>query len=77
MKYWEDIGNTATARQLIAMEICTCKVAQYICEQMEIRATSYISDTYLEQVIEILWDIWNAVRAVSPLSLKFIHHSFS
>jgi hypothetical protein len=48
MKSWEDIGNTATAQQLIAAAIRTCKVARYMCEHMEIAATAYVSDTYLE-----------------------------
>ena len=36
---------------------------------MEIAATSYISDTYLERLIETLWDVWNVAGAVSLSSL--------
>lgn len=76
MKSWEDIGNTDTARKLIAAAIRTCKVARYICEQTKITAMSYISDTYLERVIETLWDLWKVAGAVSRSSPKIIHYSF-
>jgi hypothetical protein len=71
MKSWEDIGNTKTARKLIAATIRTCKIARYICEKSNITATSYISDNYLERVIETLWELWKGAGAVSTSGLKF------
>lgn len=65
MTSWKDIGNTDTACKLIAAAIRTCKVARYVCEKMNIRATSYISDMYLGRVIETLWDLWKLAGAVS------------
>jgi hypothetical protein len=65
MTSWEDIGNTDTACILIAAAIRTCKVARYVCEKMNVRATSYISDMYLGRVIETLWDLWRLAGAVS------------
>jgi hypothetical protein len=65
MKSWEDIGTTDAARKLIAAAIRTCKVARYVCEQTKIIATSYISDMYLERVIETLWELWKVSGAVS------------
>ena len=64
MTSWEDIGNAGTACKLIAAAICTCKVARYVCEKMNIKATSYISDMYLGQVIETLWNLWNLAGGV-------------
>ncbi|KAF8958020.1 hypothetical protein BDZ97DRAFT_1924045 [Flammula alnicola] len=63
MKSWEDIGNTDTARKLIAAAILTYKVVRYVCEQTKITTSSYISDTYFERVIEMLWDLWKVVGA--------------
>lgn len=65
MKSWEDIGNTNTARKIIAAAIRTCKIARHVCEKLKITttSTSYISDTYLERVIEILWDLWKVAGA--------------
>jgi len=71
MKSWEDIGNTDTARRLIAAAIRTCKVARYVCEKMNIKVTSYISDMYLERIIETLWNLWKLAGAVSSLLPKF------
>jgi hypothetical protein len=64
MKSWEDIGNTTIARKLIASTVRTCKVARYVCEKMGIKESSYISDSYLERVIETLWDLWKLAGAV-------------
>jgi hypothetical protein len=77
MKSWEDVGDTDTARRLIAAAIRTCKVARHLCEQTEVMATSYISDVYLDRVIETLWDLWKVAGAVSPSSAKIICCSFS
>jgi len=52
-------------------------MSQYICEKMNITATSYMSDGYLEQVIETLWDLWKLAGAMSYLSLEIIHSLFS
>jgi hypothetical protein len=72
MTSWEDIGSTDIACKLIAAAIRTCKVARYTCEKMSITATTYISDTYLERVIETLWDLWKAAGAVR-LSHRIIY----
>ncbi|KAF8900455.1 hypothetical protein CPB84DRAFT_1778961 [Gymnopilus junonius] len=63
MKSWEDIGSTTTACKLIAAAIRTCKVARYVCEKLQVTTASYISDTYLERVIETLWDLWKQAGA--------------
>jgi hypothetical protein len=65
MTSWEDIGNTNIAYKLIAAAVRTCKVARYVCTKLNITATSYISDMYLGQVIETLWDLWKLAGAVS------------
>ncbi|KAF8881061.1 hypothetical protein CPB84DRAFT_1792155 [Gymnopilus junonius] len=62
MKSWY-IGSTTTACKLIAAAICTCKVARYVCEKLQVTTASYISDTYLERVIETLWDLWKQAGA--------------
>jgi len=72
MKSWGDIGNTETACKLIAAAIRTCKVAQYICQKTNVKATTYISDMYLGRVIETLWDLWKLAGAVSLSCPKIV-----
>jgi hypothetical protein len=78
MTSWEAIGNTDTACKLIAAAIRTCKVARYVCEKMNIRASSYISDVYLGRVVETLWDLWTLAQArMVPVSRFIQNHSES
>jgi hypothetical protein len=50
---WQDIGSTVVACRLIAAVIKTCKQARHACAKLGIRG-SYISDSYLDRVIDIL-----------------------
>lgn len=75
MTSWEDIGNNDTAYKLIAAAVRTCKVARYVCEKTNVTTTSYISDIYLGQVIETLWDLWKLAGAVSSFARPTAEHS--
>jgi len=55
---WASVGNTGIARQLIAAAIKTCRVARHLCFQRAIESTSFLSDAYLENIIDILWTLW-------------------
>ncbi|KAF9459807.1 hypothetical protein BDZ94DRAFT_1324514 [Collybia nuda] len=58
IRSWENIGNVATAYQLLAAAIKTCRVAQHLCFTNNIVATGgFLSDNYLQNLVEILWDI--------------------
>ncbi|KAF8232237.1 hypothetical protein L208DRAFT_1108988, partial [Tricholoma matsutake] len=55
---WECVGSTDTARVLIAAAIKTCKVAHIFCWQKKIQTSSYFSDVYLQEIVEMLWMLW-------------------
>ncbi|KAG9223399.1 hypothetical protein PLEOSDRAFT_154688 [Pleurotus ostreatus PC15] len=62
---WQDVGNTNIARQLIAAALVTCKAARLLCMEHPKKPCSYISDSYVEQLIETLFDAWK--RSGGPL----------
>ncbi|EKM79260.1 hypothetical protein AGABI1DRAFT_91851 [Agaricus bisporus var. burnettii JB137-S8] len=57
---WKAVGNTTMARRLITAAIKTCKVARSWCELLGVQPKSYLSDTYLDILVNHLWDIWQA-----------------
>ena len=66
LKSWESAGNTETACRLIAAAVKTCKVARHVCFQQKAGlGTSYLSDAYLQNVIEVLWTLWKDAGGVS------------
>lgn len=64
LESWASIGTTAVACRLIAASIKTCKVARYVCLKRQIKASSYLSDAYLENLLERLWSLWQQAGAV-------------
>jgi hypothetical protein len=52
---WKSIGID-TACRLLAAAIKTCQVARHICNERNITATNYLSDAYLTNVVELLWE---------------------
>jgi hypothetical protein len=63
---WDAIGSPENACCLVAAVIKTCRVARELCRDLEAKnlakgyTTSYLSDMYLEQITERLWDLWKA-----------------
>lgn len=58
LKTWLDIGNVATAYRLLAASLKTCLVARHLCFTNNISVqSSYLSDAYLQQVVDILWNM--------------------
>ncbi|RDB18065.1 hypothetical protein Hypma_000932 [Hypsizygus marmoreus] len=55
---WTAIGSTETACKLLAAVIKTSKVAHHICFLRKTSATSYLADSYLETLVDILWRRW-------------------
>lgn len=53
----EAVGDTITALRLIAAAIKTCKVAREMCRRHHISPTSFLSDMYLDRVVETLWEL--------------------
>lgn len=69
LKTWSDIANVTTAYRLLAASLKTCLVARHLCFTNNIPEQSlYLSDIYLEQVVDILWNIVSVdTEAVSPM----------
>ncbi|KAJ8690734.1 hypothetical protein PTI98_012138 [Pleurotus ostreatus] len=63
---WKSVGNTETARQLIAAALTTCKAARYLCIGMSRKPQSYLSDIYLDRIVSTLSDAWK--RSGGPLN---------
>lgn len=69
LKTWSDIGNVTTAYRLLAASLKTCLVARHLCFTNNISARSlYLSDVYLEQVVEILWNMVSVLDAEATVS---------
>jgi hypothetical protein len=79
---WQDIGSVATALKLVAAALKTCQDARVMCTNAgTLNVTSgYISDIYLEQILERLEKCWvnaGGVRVHFLLRVHLIHHFFS
>jgi len=70
---WEAIGSPQGACRLIAAILKTCRVARELCRDLEAinkaegKTTSYLSDMYLEQITEHLWDLWIVAGGVRSI----------
>ncbi|KAM6489707.1 hypothetical protein JOM56_014730 [Amanita muscaria] len=69
---WQAIGPPENACRLIAAILKTCTVACALCHDLEMSerkigslTISYLSDNYLEQITEWLWELWK--QAGGPL----------
>ncbi|KAI0262749.1 hypothetical protein BC834DRAFT_828471, partial [Gloeopeniophorella convolvens] len=64
---WQGIGDVTTAFKLIAAAIKTCKEARLMCQAMgkSVPAASFISDSYLEILLEHVRDCWLDAGGVS------------
>lgn len=58
LRTWVDIGNVKSAYRLLAASLKTCLVARHLCFTNKIPVSgSYLSDSYLREVVEILWEL--------------------
>jgi hypothetical protein len=69
---WHHIGSTGIASRLIAIVIKTCKVARHLCFVKNINAPAFLSDVYLESIIDLLWNSWK--EALGILVSKVLLH---
>ena len=65
LQSWEAVASTEMARRLIAAAIKTCKAVRCICLEQGIRTTTYLSDMYLRNLVEVLWALWKNAGGVS------------
>ncbi|KAH9020748.1 hypothetical protein EDB85DRAFT_2152869 [Lactarius pseudohatsudake] len=62
---WQEVGNVATAFKLVAAAIKTCQEARLMCLNAGTPMTSgFISDIYLEKVLDCLENCWVAAGGV-------------
>ncbi|KAH9011010.1 hypothetical protein EDB85DRAFT_2160443 [Lactarius pseudohatsudake] len=62
---WQEVGNVATALKLVAAAIKTCQEARLMCSNAGTPMTSgFISDVYLEKILECLENCWVAAGGV-------------
>jgi hypothetical protein len=54
---WSSVGNVNFACRLIAAAIKTSRVARHICHLNQLKPTSFLSDIYLSNIIELLWEL--------------------
>lgn len=58
LKTWSDVGDVPTAYRLLAASLKTCLVARHLCFTNKISVqSSYLSDAYLEEVVDVLWNM--------------------
>ena len=63
---WQKIGNVDTALKLVAAALKTCQDAQVMCANAGAPKTSgFISDIYLEQILDCLEKCWDVAGGVS------------
>lgn len=72
IKTWDDVGDVATARRLLAGAIKTCKVARHLCFKRSISSSSYIADIYFEKSVDQLWNAWKASNGVSDSEVHIL-----
>ena len=61
---WHHIGSTGIACCLIAIVVKTCKVAQHLCFIKHINTSVFLSDVYLENIINLLWASWKEALGI-------------
>ncbi|KAI0037448.1 hypothetical protein FA95DRAFT_1684881 [Auriscalpium vulgare] len=59
IKSWDQVGTVATACRLIAAALRTCKVARHMCFVRDREAKDYLSDVYLEKLVDTISECWN------------------
>lgn len=62
---WDAVGSSDIAIRLLAALLKTCRVARFICSERRVKATSFLSDMYLDQIVDHLWKLWKDAGGVS------------
>jgi hypothetical protein len=68
---WNNVGGNDMACQLIAAAIKTCKVARHVCFERDVDPASFLSDSYLHELVEVLWTLWKDAGRVSSFYTYF------
>jgi len=74
---WACVGGVDMACKLLAATIQTCKVARYICLERNITPSSFLSDAYLNNMVERLYESWTAAGGVRRILILINFIPFS
>ena len=47
----------AAVEEMIAAAIKTSRVARHLCHSKQLKPTSFLSDIYLSNIVELLWEL--------------------
>jgi hypothetical protein len=76
LQFWDEIG-TSTACKLFAAALKTCKVARFVCFTRGIEVGSYLSDAYLQTLVESLWAArQKAMRSIDSSNAQVCNINF-
>lgn len=67
LRSWNAIGSPETACRLIAAVIKTAKVSRQLCQLAGGSPAGCLADCYLQEMGEVLWDLWKKSDAVSKV----------
>ncbi|KAI0050433.1 hypothetical protein FA95DRAFT_1487308, partial [Auriscalpium vulgare] len=70
IKSWKQVGDVATACRLIAAALRTCKVARHICFVRNRETSGYLSDVYLEKLVNAISACWNEAHPVRQVFIN-------
>ena len=70
---WQDIGNVTTAFKLVAAALKTCQKARLMCVNAGVlKMSNFVSDVYLEQVLERLEKCWVDAGGITEAYVQFL-----
>ena len=69
---WHNVGSVKMACKLIMAALKTCKITRHVCSYHGIKSGSYLSDTYLQNMVEKLWNHGRQNRWLDLFSSEFM-----
>jgi len=61
---WKSVGNTSVAQRLLAAALKTSKVMWHVCFEQAIQPSSFLSDIYIQLLIDKLLELWKDAGGV-------------
>ncbi|KIJ92866.1 hypothetical protein K443DRAFT_13285, partial [Laccaria amethystina LaAM-08-1] len=55
---WKSVGNTSVAHRLLVAALKTSKVARHVCFERAVEPSSFLSDVYVQLLVDKLLDLW-------------------
>jgi len=61
---WKSVGNTSVAQRLLAATLKTSKVVRHVCFEWAIQPSSFLSDIYVQLLVDKLLELWKDAGGV-------------